>query len=162
MLCFKTVVLFSAAVACSSSYSGGCEDILSQWLAWERLDNPDGNDNDDARLWQKSEITQCSSPIASWVMHVIDFLPLLCFNVKPSRWPRWMRWRITDNLCRHYIMARIEDARGMFKVTLRVSGVLMHMANRMREKHLQNTHTPLPSSRVRGLAGATDQPVSSP
>jgi hypothetical protein len=76
MLCFKTVVRVSAAVACSSSYSG-CEDILSQSLAWERLDSPDGYDNDDARLWHKLEMTQCSSPIASWVMHVLGFLPLL-------------------------------------------------------------------------------------
>jgi hypothetical protein len=31
-----------------------------------------------------------------------------------------MRWRITDNLCRHYIMGRIEDARETVKVTLEI------------------------------------------
>jgi hypothetical protein len=35
-----------------------------------------------------------------------------------------MRWRITDDFCRHYIMGRIEDARGTVKVMLRVREML--------------------------------------
>jgi hypothetical protein len=54
-------------------------------------------------------------PNARWVMHAMGFLPL----VEGSRWARWMRWRITDNLCRHYIIGVIEDARGTVEATVR-------------------------------------------
>jgi hypothetical protein len=72
-------------------------------------------DNDDAGLWYGLTNYAMLESNASWVMHAMGFLPL----VEGSRWPRWMRWRITDNLCRHYIIGVIEDARGTVKVVIK-------------------------------------------